>query len=148
MNAPLKVLLFSTFIVVTLVVVVLYRFNLLQFKPASVTPVRNEVPETPLPEVKHTVDLVNGKKLYEVKTCILCHGVDGKANTPMGKAVGATDLTQENLSKNTKNLPRMDYVYQVIEQGISGTAMVSFKAQIPSETDKLDLAAYVVSLKD
>jgi len=92
--------------------------------------------------------LVNGKKLYEAKTCILCHGVDGKANTPMGKAVSATDLTRDPLSKNTKNLPRMDYVFQVIEHGIPGTGMVSFKSQIPSDADKLDLAAYVVSLKD
>lgn len=148
MNAPLKVLLFCTFVVVTLVVVVLYRFNLLQFKPAPITTVRTEVPETPVPEIKHTIDLANGKNLFEVKTCVLCHGVDGKASTPMGKAVGATDLTAENLSKNTKNLPRMDYIFQVIEQGIPGTGMVSFKAQIPSETDKLDLAAYVASLKE
>lgn len=104
--------------------------------------------ETPLPNIDREVDLANGKKLYEVKTCVLCHGADGKANTPMGKAVSATDLTVGAFKNNTKKLPRMDYIFQVIENGVPGTAMVSFKDQIKSDTDKLDLASYVNSLKE
>jgi len=150
MNAPFKVLLFSICIVLGLVILVLFKFNLLRLK-STATPPPSETSQAvavakPSVTDESKLNLENGKKLYSVKTCELCHGANGKGNTSMGKAVGATDLTLDTFKKNTKNLPRMEYILQVIEEGVPGTGMVSFKAQIPSEQDRRDLAGYVNSL--
>lgn len=173
MSAPFKVLVFSIVVVVVLVLVVLFKFDLLQFtsnatNTTSATSVAQTVNSGASSVNNNTldsasasqsaqvaksnidtskVDLENGKKLYDTKTCIMCHGADGKSNTPMGKAVMASDLTAAKFKKNSQNLPRLDYIIQVIENGVPGTAMTSFKSQLPNEQDRIDLAAYVNSLQ-
>lgn len=90
--------------------------------------------------------LNHGKELYEAKTCALCHGADGKAETPTGKAMNATNLASGKFHNNKANKGSMEYILDVIENGVAGTAMVSFKAQIPDVKDRQDLAKYVDSL--
>lgn len=90
--------------------------------------------------------LQHGKELYEAKTCALCHGSDGKAETPTGKAMNATNLAAGKFHNNKSNKGSLEYILDVIENGVPGTAMVSFKAQIPDEKDRQDLAKYVDSL--
>ena len=89
--------------------------------------------------------LANGKKLFEEKTCVLCHGANGKADTPTGQVMKATDLTSGKFHNNTGNLEASAYILKVIDDGVPGTAMVSFKTQIPVEQDRKDLASYVHS---
>jgi mono/diheme cytochrome c family protein len=90
--------------------------------------------------------LANGKMLYETKTCVLCHGADGKADTPTGKALNSTNLTSAQFHNNKNKLESTAYIINVLENGVPGTGMVSFKSQIPLEQDRKDLANYVTSL--
>lgn len=49
--------------------------------------------------------------LYKSKTCVACHGADGKGETPMGKKMNARDfhsadvqkMTDQELFDSTKN---------------------------------------------
>jgi mono/diheme cytochrome c family protein len=159
MSAPLRVFLAWLSIALVLVVVVFYRYDLIsgikRTMGSSSAPVA-EKSEASAPaaqaksnETVAVVDaasLENGKKLYEAKTCALCHGANGKADTPTGMAMKATNLTSGVFDKNTQNMAPTDYILHVIENGVPGTAMVSFKAQIPDEKDRKDLSNYVVSL--
>ena len=90
--------------------------------------------------------LANGKMLFETKTCVLCHGADGKADTPPGKALNSTNLTSGQFHNNKDKLESTAYILNVLENGVPGTGMVSFKSQIPAEQDRKDLANYVNSL--
>jgi mono/diheme cytochrome c family protein len=165
MNAPLKVLLSCLIIVVALITIVFYRYDLIG---NSATIPKNQTTETidtpaqkPLPSsvskakspqisrqtpAINEASIANGKKLFEEKTCVLCHGATGKADTPTGQAMKATNLTSGKFQHNDKNLEATAYIVKVIEEGVPGTAMASFKTQSPSEKDRKDLANYVHSL--
>lgn len=175
MKTPLKVLIVWFLIVIALVVVVFYRYGIFfgnkntagetsQTQTTTDTkPTDTKAPETTTPTntsdttsvtqmspkatqpVSGSPSLANGKKLFEEKTCVLCHGPTGKADTPTGQAMKATDLTG-SFHNNKENLEATAYILKVIENGVPGTAMTSFKSQIPSEQDRKDLANYVHSL--
>ena len=171
MKAPLKVLICWLTIAVVLVVVVFYRYDLISGikrtilnsseSPASApaapaesstmasAPAPTAAAPTDAPKTvanAGSADLENGKKLYLSKTCTLCHGDSGKADTVTGQSMGATNLVAGKFKKNTANLEPSAYILKVLEEGVPGTAMMSFKAQIPDEKDRKDLAAYVHSL--
>lgn len=46
--------------------------------------------------VTKTAAMLDGATIYAQK-CAVCHGDDGKANTPRGKRKGATDLTKSKI---------------------------------------------------
>lgn len=160
MNPAMRVLLGSIVGAVLVVGIVLYRYDLLSSKekPAESTTAAMKAPAESMasaPESKPAAaptesappeDLALGKKLYEEKTCVLCHGADGKAQTPTGVAMKATDLSSGQFHSNKANMEPVAYIKQVIEAGVPGTAMVGFQAQIPDEKDRSALAQYVHSL--
>ncbi|MES2615253.1 MAG: cytochrome c [Bdellovibrionota bacterium] len=156
MSTPLKVLICWVAIAVSLVVVVFYRYHLIEGiqksfhtdSPAAPASSSTKVEAAPPVQKPAAVlaNLTNGKKLFEEKTCVLCHGANGKADTPTGLAMKATDLTAGVFTHNAEKLEATAYILKVIENGVPGTAMVSFKLQIPSEQDRKDLADYVHSL--
>ena len=60
--------------------------------------------------------------------CARCHGADGRASTPKGRAVGATDLTSKNWTPNAERDTR------IVNRGKE--AMPAFKAKLkPEEID-------------
>jgi mono/diheme cytochrome c family protein len=79
----------------------------------------------------------DGQKLFD-QNCAKCHGPDGSANTPVGKAVGAKDLRAAEALKMTDA-----EIYSQIDQG---------KGNMPPFGDSLDktkindLVAYVREL--
>ena len=160
MKAPARVLLVVTLIVVFIVGVILYRYDLLfkieNFKQEDQLVTRNSpsieqssaISDPPITRatVTPSAQLINGKKIYETATCILCHGPTGKADNPMGEAIKATNLAKGEFKHNKENLPVVPYIAQVIAEGIPGTGMASFKAQIPNEKDRQDVAEYVHTL--
>lgn len=160
MNAAMRVLLGSVVAAVLVVGIVLYRYDLLGPKQKAVesptttmntpTDTKASAPENkpvaPPKESAPPEDLALGKKLYEEKTCVLCHGADGKAQTPTGVAMKATDLSSGQFHSNKTNMEAVAYIKQVIASGVPGTAMVGFQAQIPDEKDRSALAQYVHSL--
>lgn len=90
--------------------------------------------------------LENGKKLYATATCVVCHGANGASDSPTGQAMKATNLAAGVFKDNKENLPAVEYIAKVIKDGVPGTAMASFAAQVPNEKDRKDLAEYVHSL--
>ncbi len=168
MKAPLKVLICTIIISIALVSVVFYRYDILsgikrtsqtteQTQTIEASQPKDSTPNAKISEVSalksspastktSIASIENGKKLYEEKTCALCHGASGKADTPTGQAMKATNLTLGKFQHNTENLEATAYIVKVIENGVPGTAMASFKSQIPIEQDRKDLAEYVRSL--
>lgn len=160
MKAPVRVLLVSTLVAVFVILVVLYRYDLLKVgssasnNATSSTEQASTSSSAPEPasgtsgSVATSEQLANGKKLYETMTCILCHGATGTADSPTGQAMKATNLTTGQFKDNKTNLSAVQYIVKVIEEGIPGTGMASFKAQISNEKDRNDLAEYVHSLSE
>ena len=178
MKAPAKVLIFTVVVAVVVILITLYRYDLLGSShkdssssasaPAATSdtpaptadapktannstsknPAKDKDAQTPAATTASsaTADLANGKKIYDT-SCALCHGADGSASDGMGKSMGATDLAAQSFKANKNNMKVFDYIKKVIEEGVPGTAMASFKSQIINEKDRTDLTAYVVSLK-
>nr|WP_292047249.1 MULTISPECIES: cytochrome c/FTR1 family iron permease [unclassified Brevundimonas] len=83
-------------------------------------------------------DLARGATLY-AEQCAVCHGVTGRAD-----GAGAVDLDPPPIAFADVERARQRSVfglYQVIDQGLDGTAMASF-AHLPAE-DRWALAFYV-----
>jgi len=84
-----------------------------------------------------TPDLARGKSLFETN-CASCHGLDGSARTPMAAKLNPPPIAFANRARAANRTPFA--LYQVIDQGLDGTAMASF-ASLPAQ-DKWDLAYY------
>jgi mono/diheme cytochrome c family protein len=106
--------------------------------------VKVEVKKTPEPVLQTKIvadfDLARAKKVYK-KYCASCHGPKGKAASPQGIAMKARDFTSDVF----KNGDSEDKIYDVITNGLNGTAMAGFG--YVSEADRKLLAKLVKSLK-
>jgi mono/diheme cytochrome c family protein len=87
-------------------------------------------------------DARKGKIVYE-KSCVLCHGPQGRGDGPVGKTVNppAADFTSAASMKKTDA-----ELLATIENGRPPTAMVGWKGQL-SEAEIQDVLAYVKSLR-
>jgi high-affinity iron transporter len=83
-------------------------------------------------------DLKLGAKLY-AQTCASCHGMTGHADTAMAKQLDPHPVAFADRERAADRSPFA--LYQVIDQGLEGTAMTSF-ANLPTE-EKWALAFYV-----
>lgn len=94
-------------------------------------------------------DLGRGSKLFN-QTCAACHGSNGDAKTAIAAKLDPPPVAFADRSRADQRSPFA--LYQVIDQGIEGTAMVSFSS-LPTQ-DRWDLAyyasrfAYPASLRD
>jgi cbb3-type cytochrome c oxidase subunit III len=87
------------------------------------------------PEPAAPESLARGRTLF-LQLCASCHGVQGDAKSPAALAL-APAPTNFRLEQ-----PDASYVLKVLDEGISGTAMPSWKKQL-SESDCLALASFV-----
>jgi len=87
-------------------------------------------------------DVVKGKAVYE-KSCVACHGPQGKGDGPTGKVLvpPAADFT--SASSKTKSDAEL---LKIIENGKPPTAMIAWKGQL-SEQDIRNVLAYVKTLR-
>lgn len=87
-------------------------------------------------------DAQKGKVVYE-KSCVLCHGPQGRGDGPVGKTTNppAADFTSAASKKKTDA-----ELLATIENGRPPTAMVGWKGQL-SEGEIQDVLAYVKSLR-
>lgn len=87
-------------------------------------------------------DARKGKAVYE-KSCVLCHGPQGRGDGPVGKTINppAADFTSAASKKKTDA-----ELLATIENGRPPTAMVGWKGQL-SEAEIQDVLAYVKSLR-
>lgn len=83
-------------------------------------------------------DLKLGAKVY-AETCASCHGISGHADTPMAKQLDPHPVAFADHERAAERSPFA--LYQVIDQGLEGTAMASFSNLPPDE--KWALAFYV-----
>jgi high-affinity iron transporter len=80
-------------------------------------------------------DLARGAALFQ-QDCASCHGATGHADTPMARQLDPPPIAFTDRSRARERSPFA--LYQVINQGLEGTAMASF-AQLP-DADKWALA--------
>lgn len=96
----------------------------------------------PLMDSDHTADetLQHGKQLF-LHNCVPCHGAAADGN-----GVNAAALLPPPANFKRKQ-PDPNYILEVLQNGIPGTAMPSWREQL-SEADRRALAGYVRSLFD
>jgi high-affinity iron transporter len=80
-------------------------------------------------------DLALGARLFQ-QDCASCHGAAGHADTPMARQLNPPPIAFADRNRASQRSPFA--LYQVINQGLEGTAMQSF-AQLP-DADKWGLA--------
>jgi len=83
-------------------------------------------------------DLKVGARLY-AETCASCHGMTGHADTAMARQLDPHPVAFADRERAADRSPFA--LYQVIDQGLEGTAMTSF-SNLPTE-EKWALAFYV-----
>jgi high-affinity iron transporter len=84
---------------------------------------------------KQPPDLARGAQLFQ-QDCASCHGAKGDADTPMARQLDPPPIAFTDRARARERSPFA--LYQVINQGLEGTAMQSF-AQLP-DADKWALA--------
>jgi high-affinity iron transporter len=84
---------------------------------------------------RQSPDLARGAQLFQ-RDCASCHGAKGDANTPMARRLDPPPIAFSDRARASQRSPFA--LYQVINQGLEGTAMQSF-AQLP-DADKWALA--------
>ena len=80
-------------------------------------------------------DVVRGAALY-AQNCASCHGAGGDANVPIARTMDPPPIAFTDRARAAERSPFA--LYQVIDQGLEGTAMASFR-HLPAE-DKWALA--------
>ena len=77
--------------------------------------------------------------------CMLCHGPDGSANTGMGKALNAKDLTSAQVQSSFTDVEAVAAIKDgVAKEGV--TRMTAFGGKLSDDEIKA-LVAYVRTLK-
>ena len=104
-----------------------------------IPPVDPKTVLTPTPEL-----LARGKTLYS-QTCSPCHGPEGRGNGPAGANLvpKPRDFTKKD---GWKNGTRIEDVFKTLDEGIKGSAMVSY--DYLTRKDRMALVHVVQSLGD
>ncbi len=80
-----------------------------------------------------------GKKIFQT-TCVSCHGTDGRGDGPA--STGLNPSPRNFTSKEGwVNGPKLTSIYQTLQEGIKGSAMVAYQQFSP--TEKFALAHYI-----
>jgi high-affinity iron transporter len=96
----------------------------------------------PVPLGPKTIpDAELGTRLY-AQDCASCHGIEGRADTPMARQLDPPPIAFADRARASERSPFA--LYQVIDQGLEGTAMASF-AHLPAD-QKWALAFHVAGL--
>jgi len=101
---------------------------------ALTTPLAAQPPSPPPHE--------RGKALFEAR-CAVCHGVDGRADTPVGHLL--TPHPRNFADPIEMARLTVDRIYQAIKEGRPGTAMAAW-GQVLSETEIGDVIDHIHSL--
>jgi len=80
-----------------------------------------------------------------INNCVQCHGPDGSANTSMGKAVNAKDLTSAQIQSSFTDAEAAAAIKDGVQKD-GMTRMIAFGGKLTDDEIKA-LVAYVRSLK-
>jgi mono/diheme cytochrome c family protein len=86
----------------------------------------------------------DAKALWDAN-CVQCHGKDGKADTKMGKALSAKDLTDPAVQSGFTDAKATDSIKNGVKEN-GKTTMKAFGGKL-SDDDIKALVAYVRTLK-
>lgn len=89
-----------------------------------------------------TLLAADGRQLFATN-CASCHGLDGKARTPAGKALGAKDLSASKLSD--AEIERQ--ITNGVQDASGKQRMPAFKSRLTAE-DITALVAHVKSFRN
>ena len=78
--------------------------------------------------------------------CVPCHGADGTANTPMGKKIGAKNLTDPKVQAEFTDAKAMQLIKEGAKDAQGKTTMKAFGGKLTADEIKA-LVAYVRTLK-
>ena len=78
--------------------------------------------------------------------CVPCHGQDGTANTPMGKKIGAKNLTDPKVQAEFTDAKAMQLIKEGAKDAQGKATMKAFGAKLTDAEIKA-LVAYVRTLK-
>jgi len=144
------------YVLVLIVIIGLYYINKLDFVTKQNIPavLPDTTVVTDLPVVKAStvppLDIQNvmepnaalletGKELYTIN-CVACHGVDGLGSGPGAAALNPPPRDFSN-PEGWKNAQTLAGIYTSLQEGIPGTAMISYDFLIAE--DKFSLAHYI-----
>ena len=74
--------------------------------------------------------------------CALCHGEDGKANVPQGKAIKARNLVSDPFKQGQS----VYGIFKTLIDGVPGTQML--KGLVPDETERLKISHFVYAIRE
>lgn len=117
----------------TLIVALAAALALATTAVASETPAVHDVPRVPA----GIAAAADGQAVF-LKKCKKCHGVDGKAQTKMGKKHKIPDMTTQTTSRAE--------VRKVIVEGVKDTKMKPFGKKLTAEEIEA-VTDYVLSLR-
>lgn len=103
----------------------------------SIPPIDPKTVMSPTPEL-----LARGKSLFD-QTCATCHGTAGRGDGPGGKGLNPPPRNF-TVNSNWKNGTRIEGIFKTLEEGIKGSAMVSYNYL--TKKDRMALVHYVQSL--
>lgn len=103
----------------------------------EIPPVDPKTVMSPTPEL-----LARGKTLY-AQSCASCHGASGHGDGPGGKGLNPSPRNFTSAA-NWKNGSSMESIFRTLEEGVKGSAMVSYSHL--RRIDRMALAHYVQSL--
>lgn len=83
-----------------------------------------------------------GKALYEQR-CAVCHGADGRADTPVGRLLTPRPRNFADAIEMARLT--VDRIYRAVKEGRSGTAMAAW-GQVLTEIEIADVIDYIHSL--
>jgi cytochrome c553 len=78
--------------------------------------------------------------------CVPCHGQDGTANTPMGKKIGAKNLTDPKVQAEFTDAKAMQLIKEGAKDAQGKATMKAFGGKLTDDEIKA-LVAYVRALK-
>ena len=61
-----------------------------------------------------TASAADAKENWETKSCVKCHGADGKGDTKMGQKLGVRDYTDAKVQADLKD----DAAFKAIKEGL------------------------------
>lgn len=82
----------------------------------------------------------DGQTLFK-KNCVMCHGEDGKGQTPVGKALKARNFLTDAFKQGDSR----EAIAKTIKNGVPGTGMAGFATF--SDEERLKMADFVLSLR-
>ena len=112
-------------------------------------------PSIPLPgapaDLAAPERIERGRQVYADMSCDKCHGVSGRGDGPSSKTLVDSEDHPIRPFDFTRYVPKggakPEDLYRTFMTGLDGTPMPDFSSQVPDESARWDLVAFILSLR-